>query len=225
MTYQEFRNWALSQPANTIGENDSDRGECLGLINTGEVKIHGLQYPIRDVMYAKDFLNGRNTRPDIYERVINDPNNYNQLPSIGDAVVLTVADWRGHTAYVNNPNLGNGNVEVLEQYHNVRPRLTQYHYTNVVGWWHIKTAPPVVVPPVDPTVALNAKIVDLNSQVATLTAKLADMTAQRDNQLSLLKGAQAQIDQLTKENLSLKAQVGDATKWGILKALIKELLS
>lgn len=138
MNYPEFRNWALVQGAGVIGTNPSDTGECVGMVNSGELKIRGLLYPIQGVMYAKDFLNGNNTRPDIYERVINDVNNKSQLPSEGDLVVLLVNDWRGHLAYVNRANLGNGCVEVLEQWQGVKPHLAQYSYYKVVGWWHIK---------------------------------------------------------------------------------------
>lgn len=141
MTFDEFVNSRRGQGG--WGTNPSDKGECLGLLNDGEVQMRGILYPIQGITYARDFLNGNNTRPDLYERVENDPNSATQVPSKGDMIVWgNVGDARGHVAYVIDAPVGVNDVQVLDQWQGAPAQIRNYTYSTCKGWWHIKPQTP-----------------------------------------------------------------------------------
>ena len=150
MTFDEFVNTYRGQRG--LGTNPSDKGECLGLLNFGEQQMRGLTYPIQGVTYARDFLNGNNTRPDIYERVVNDPNSATQVPSKGDMIVwANVGDPRGHVGYVWDAPQGVNSLQVFDAWQGAPAQIRSYSYNTCQGWWHIKTKAP------EPPVAANQR--------------------------------------------------------------------
>lgn len=137
MTFQQF----IGQRAR-LGSNAYDPGECVGLVNAYIRDVLNIPlYPIQGVIYAKNFDLGRNTRPDVFEWVPNDPNNESQLPSVGDILVFGGGfplDWRGHTGVV--VEVSSSSIKLFEQYQGTPSGIvTRYWTQDVKGWFHIKT--------------------------------------------------------------------------------------
>ncbi len=189
-----------------VGTNSSDKGECVGIYNLYTREVWGLEgYPIQDVSYAKDLLEGKNTRPDVLKIIYNNPSDPKQLPAVGDAVVFTGAfagsGGMGHVGMVVKVTATELNIYDQYQGAHCTIRKRGNEWKSVKGWIHFE-APKPVTPPVDPTVALKARI-----------AELEKLNTTKDGVIAAQK----------KEIETLKAQLGELTKWQTLRALVREL--
>lgn len=217
MTAQELFN---KYNGKTVGTNAYDTGECVGWYNVGIREQLGIGgYVIQGAVGACQILTAKNTRPDLVQQVVNNPSDPNQVPSAGDWVI-----WGG-----NLPNSGGYGHVALFMEHPPRQMITAdqnwggktvhkvtHDWNYVIGWIHL-VQPAPIIPPVDPTIALNAKIVELNNLITAKDKQIADLTTQ-------VEGYKKQVIDLQKQIDILKAQVGDSTKWQTLGVLLKELL-
>lgn len=122
-----------------IGTNPSDLGECGGAYNKGTEEMWDLRYPIRDVLNMGDLLQGRNTRPDLVEIILNNPKDPNQIPQKGDAIVFMpspTGDKRGHVGWVVAAGLKQ--VSIFDQSQGIVCAVRNYDYINVKGWIRFK---------------------------------------------------------------------------------------
>lgn len=96
------------------------------------------------------------TIPQYFDKIPNDPNDYNQLPNVGDFIVWgSSMGAYGHIGVVTNPKP----LEVFQQLGTPVFRLSEIHtyptYGGVLGWLRPKVAEvvpaPVEVPVVEPT--------------------------------------------------------------------------
>lgn len=119
------------------GDTPQNKGQCVGLIevwldilNVNDPHLWG---------NAKDLLN--NADPAKFDKITNDPNNYNQFPVPGDVLVFgpSWGNGLGHTGIVVRAN---GYTFSLFDQNNpigAHPTLTNFpNYAGVTGWIHPK---------------------------------------------------------------------------------------
>lgn len=141
ITRQQAVDWLLAQVGKTgLGTNPSDLGQCLGFISLFMQQITGEGgYAIQGAYGAADMLTATNTRPDIFTQITNDPNNPNQIPSVGDIPIYKKSASNGNLGHIGAAiavtDSGTTNVE-----QNWIPNtVTQqtHAYGNVIGWIHV----------------------------------------------------------------------------------------
>jgi hypothetical protein len=134
---QTSGSWNPELKNSGIGTNSSDIGECVGLVNDFDVKVYGILYPMRSVLEARKYLEGENTRPDLFRVVMNIPNDPNQLPKKGSKVVFSnKGDSRGHVIICVQPTVDDNNHLLgFDQWQGVTPELRRYSYENCLGWY------------------------------------------------------------------------------------------
>lgn len=170
-----------------IGTNDYDKGQCVGLYNKVVLDVTGLLYPLQGAQGAKDLITCKNTRPDLFQQIKNNPNDPNQLPAIGDWIVWgsTWGGGYGHVACAKT--VSRDSFTSIEQNFVANKVTEQWHNWNgVIGW--VRYTPPA---PVDPCA-------DVKSQLAAAQ--------------TTINTQKIQIDNLTKENTELKNQLELANK-------------
>ena len=121
-------------------------GQCVAFINKIIEDVFGLRFPLLGARTARELLKTKNTRPDLFEIVINNPKDPNQLPSPGDFFVKgkgwggwnkEVNDWNGHTGVI--IVVGTSSFTSIEQNNTPNKVTEQVHdYNNLDGWIHIK---------------------------------------------------------------------------------------
>lgn len=224
-----------------VGTNASDKGQCVGFFNKVVLDTTGSLYPIQGANVAKDILTANNTRTDLCVQVKNDPKNPNQLPSVGDWVIWgsTWGNGSGHISCVESVSV-TAFTGIEQNYTANTVTRQQHNWTGVIGWIHFyandpaPTPPPVVVPPVDPTVELKAQIAGLQLQLkdaqaanavlqgenAELKKQVASLQAQLADEQAKSTTLQTQLDQANQEIKDLKAQLALAgSDTGLLNAL------
>lgn len=122
-------------------------GQCVAFINQIIQDVFGLKFPLLGAATARQLLKTKNTRPDLFEIVINNPKDPNQLPSPGDFFVKgkgwggwnkELKDWNGHTGVI--VTVGTASFTSIEQNNTPNKVTEQVHdYNNMDGWIHIKT--------------------------------------------------------------------------------------
>lgn len=170
-----------------IGTNQYDKGQCVGLYNQVVLDVTGILYPIQGAQGAKDLLTAKNTRPDLFQQIKNNPNDPNQLPAVGDWVVWgsTWGGGWGHVACVKT--VSRNSFTSIEQNFVANKVTEQWHdWNGVIGW--VRYTPPA---PVDPCA-------DVKSQLAAAQ--------------TTINTQKIQIDNLTKENTQLKQDIEVANK-------------
>jgi len=205
-----------------VGTNASDKGQCVGLFNKVVLDKTGVLYPIQGANGAKDILTAKNTRPDLCVQVKNDPKNPNQLPSVGDWVIwgATWGNGFGHVSCVESVSV-TAFTGIEQNYTANTVTRQQHNWTGVIGWIHFyvnepaPTPPPVVVPPVDPTVELKAQIAALQLQLKD--AQAANAVLQAENADLKKKNAELQAQ--------LAAQSGDTNLLNSLGEILVKIIA
>lgn len=212
-----------------IGTNQYDTGECVGLYNKVVQDVTGILYPIQGAQGAKDLITAKNTRPDLFQQIKNNPNDPNQLPQVNDWVVWgsTWGGGWGHVACVVSSDANSfTSIEQNFVYHKV---TEQWHdYKGVIGW--IRYTPPA---PVNPCAGVKnelaaaqttinqqkSQIDQLNAQVKTLTdantkltKQVTDLTAINTQLLEQNASQALQITELNSQIEELNKQLKDANK-------------
>lgn len=120
-----------------VGDTDQNKGQCVGLI---EVFLDTLN--INDPHLwgnAKDLL--ANADPAKFEKITNDPNDYNQFPPIG-AVIVFGPSWGnglGHCGIVLRANGSTFSLFNANNPEGSRPTITNFpNYGGVLGWFYAK---------------------------------------------------------------------------------------
>jgi hypothetical protein len=130
-----------------IGTNQYDKGECVGLFNKVVLDVTGILYPLQGAQGAKDLMTCKNTRPDLFQQVWNDPNDPNQLPSVNDWIIWgsTWGGGYGHVACVENVNQsGFTSIAQNETPHTVT--RNNHNWNGVIGWIHYTPSTPTPTP-------------------------------------------------------------------------------
>jgi len=205
-----------------VGTNGSDKGQCVGFFNKVVQDTTGSLYPIQGANGAKDILTATNTRPDLCIQVKNDPKNPNQLPSVGDWVIWgsTWGNGFGHVSCVESVSV-TAFTGIEQNYTANTVTRQQHNWTGVIGWIHfyvnepVVTPPPVVVPPVDPTVELKAQIAALQLQLKDAQAANAVLQAENADLKKQVATLQAQ----------LAAQSGDTNLLNSLGEILVKLIA
>ncbi len=214
----------------TVGTNDSDTGQCVGWYNVGLKEQTGVLYPIQGAYGACDILTANNTRPDILEQVTNNPNDMNQKPTPGDWVIwggnLPGSGGYGHVAMCMDTPPGQI-VSADQNWGGQTVHQVTHDWSYVIGWIHHKIPAPIVPPP-DPTIALNAKIVDLTARLnSAITSQnklqglldIANKTIK--DQTDQIKDLQIQLATAQDDTSKLNA-LGVALQWLIKRLGLKE---
>lgn len=184
----------------------------IGWATTG---IHGNG---KDIFY--------NANPKYYQKIKNDPTNPNQLPKPGDIICFDATPKAGYTNTFKNPyghvalfkSSANGQLTILMQASGTGQAAYldthSWKFRPAIGWLRPIAQTPAPAP--QPTVpksqldSANATIADLRSQLSASQGKITELG-------KVITNLQNQIT-------SLKAQLGDATKWQTLGSLLRELL-
>lgn len=170
-----------------IGTNQYDKGQCVGLYNQVVLDVTGILYPIQGAQGAKDLITAKNTRPDMFQQIKNNPNDPNQLPAVGDWVVWgsTWGGGYGHVACVKT--VTTNSFTSIEQNFVANKVTEQWHdWNGVIGW--VRYIQPQVADP------------------------CADVKAQLAAAQTTINTQKIQIDNLTKENTQLKQDIEVANK-------------
>lgn len=231
MTYAAYKKQVLGKK---IGS-----GQCVALIRdywSSQFSVSAYTVA-KSVVGAKDLLKVANTK---YLDVIkNDHSNVNQLPKQGDVMVFDATPKAGYSNRTDNPYGHTGICEkansqgywLLQQNaprsgQSVNVTFYPWKFRPCTGW--LRSKPQVVPAPVDPHLKaisdLQDKVHDLQAEIADAddaNAKLIAENVKRGEQITTLT---KQLTIVQNENAKLKAQVGEATKWETLKALLRELL-
>jgi uncharacterized coiled-coil protein SlyX len=195
-----------------IGTNDYDKGQCVGLYNKVVLDVTGLLYPLQGAQGAKDLITCKNTRPDLFQQIKNNPNDPNQLPQIGDWIVWgsTWGGGYGHVACAKT--VSKSSFTSIEQNYVPNKVTEQWHdWNGVIGW--VRYTPPAPAP-VDPCADVKAQLNAANQQISTLNGQLTALTNE-NNSLKLqltqkqteLDAAIAQVTTLSNANTALSEQV------------------
>jgi len=113
-------------------------GQCVAFFNQVVLDVTGVKCPIKEANNAIQILTANNTRPDLCVQVINNPNDPNQLPSVGDWPIFdsTWGNGDGHIvcAEVVTPT---GFTAIEQNY--VPNKVTRQTHTwdHVAGWIHL----------------------------------------------------------------------------------------
>jgi len=122
-------------------------GQCVAFYNQVVQDVTGVRFIIQGADGATDILTANNVRPDICEQVINDSNDPNQLPSVGDWIIMD-RTWGG----------GYGHIRCAEVVSEVAYTSIEQNYTpntvtrqqgdwnHVAGWVHFFSNDPAPVP-------------------------------------------------------------------------------
>ena len=118
-----------------IGTNSSDKGQCVGLYNQVVLDVSGILYPIQGASGAKDLITAKNTRPDLFQQIKNNPSDPNQLPQVGDWVVWgsTWGGGWGHVACVETVN-ASGFTSIEQNYVPNTVTRQNHNWSGVIGW-------------------------------------------------------------------------------------------
>jgi hypothetical protein len=118
-----------------IGTNSSDKGQCVGLYNKVVLDVTGILYPLQGANGAKDLITCNNTRPDLFQQIVNNPNDPNMLPQVGDWIVWG-ASWGGgygHVACAESVNV-NGFTSIEQNYVPNTVTRQNHNWSGVIGW-------------------------------------------------------------------------------------------
>lgn len=131
-----------------VGTNEYDKGECVGLWNKVVLDVSGLLYPLQGAQGAKDLMTCTNTRPDLFLRIWNDPNDPNQLPAVGDWMIWG-SSWGagyGHVACVKTVN--QSGFTAIEQNYNYNHKVTEqsHNWNGIIGWIRYTPSTPTPTP-------------------------------------------------------------------------------
>jgi hypothetical protein len=213
-----------------VGTNASDKGQCVGLFNKVVQDTTGSLYPIKGANGAIDILTANNTRTDLCVQVKNDPKNPNQLPSVGDWVIFTKV-WGngfGHISCVESVSVTSfTGIEQNNTANTVTREKHNFTSRDIAGWIHFfvndpaPTPPPVVVPPVDPTVELKAQIASLQLQLKDAQAANAVLQAENADLKKQVADLQAQLALANDDTEHLNA-LGEQLKWLITRFGLKK---
>lgn len=166
---------------------------------------------------GKDIFN--NANPQYYLKVHNDVNNAKQLPKPGDIICFYPTPRAGYSNKYKNPyghvalfkSSSGGKLTILMQSSGTGKAAWldthSWKYRPCIGW--LRPIPQKASKPPVPTVP-KAELDEATKTVAAQKKQIDTLSAQ--------------VKALTTENTSLKAQVGDATRWQTLRTLLRELL-
>lgn len=179
-----------------IGTNDYDKGQCVGLYNKVVQDVTGLLYPLQGAQGAKDLITCKNTRPDMFQQIKNNPNDPNMLPAVGDWVVWgsTWGGGYGHVACVKTVSV-NGFTSIEQNF--VANKVTEqtHNWSGVIGW--VRYIQPQAADP----------CADVKSQLAAAQTTINTQKIQIDNLTKENAALKSNIDSLNKTITDLQAQV------------------
>jgi len=204
-----------------IGTNSSDTGECVGLYNKVVQNVSGILYPIQGASCAKDILTAKNTRPDLFQQIKNNPNDPNQLPQIGDWIIWgsTWGGGYGHIACVKTVDKNSfTSIEQNFVYHKV---TEQWHdWAGVIGWVRY-TAP---APPADPCADVKAQLAaaqstinQQKSQIESLTKENADLKKQLDTANATIADLQKKLETCGNTDITINFNIFGQILWALIQ--------
>ena len=203
-----------------IGTNQYDTGECVGFYNKVVQDVSGILYPIQGAQGAKDLMTAKNTRPDLFQQIKNNPNDPNQIPAVGDWIVWgsTWGGGMGHVACVKTVDKNSfTSVEQNFVYHKV---TEQWHdWAGVIGWIRY-TAPAPVDPCADiknQLAAAQSTINQLNHQIEQLTATNAQLTKDLDTANKKIAELQKQLDACSSADITINFNIFGQILWSLIQ--------
>lgn len=172
-------------------------GQCVALCNQYWLDIWGVRFPLQGAASAIEILTKTtNTRTDLFEKVTNNENDKNQLPSKGDVIIWkNLAGGYGHCAiYLSK---GTGVFTSLDQNWTANTVTKVTHdWSNVAGWIHNKTQE-VVAPPVDPCASVKQQLADVSIQLSKKTFECTALAERVDSLNRTCGEFQIRVDNLT----------------------------